>query len=1842
MTVPETAEPVRSLNISEDFFQGDIRKGLEKMRLRLLDLTARNRLLNFRHTKKGALRVIDELPDQLFSSLLDGKELRFQAVSRPRGLPEPAEDEEDLKPQGAAADPAASGNSTKRPAFKYPTAKETAEAAGIATSFELPLPPRSGEAAARHTDREIQTLHYPEELEAILRSISSAARLAIEETGTNMLFLVAGFLEWYESEDSKQPRLAPLLLLPVSISRQAADSATGTFRYSVRYSSEDIQANISLQERLRRDFAIDLPDVEDGQTPEAYFRKLRTILVAHPTWKLHRWVSLTLLSFGKLLMYRDLDPGTWPERATPADHERIREFFQGIQRTEHSFAIEHALDDPAMQSRVPAIVDNADSSQHSALVDAMDGKNLVIEGPPGTGKSQTIANLIAAALSKGKSILFVSEKLAALEVVRHRLDRVGLGHFCLELHSHKTQKRLLLDDVASRLERFGKFPSPLAVEERQKILERDRKALTDYAELVNKPFGRIGRPLHDTIWRAQRTRSALKCNPDLLDRVVLENVKELGVDDIDDRRQSVARYAVQLAEVVEVAGGFSLHPWRGLTNSSLTFVDVQRVADLAEEAHAATIDLIALVARVNSELLGPALLAIPDALDGFFKCIAGLPENADGLLDVLLPKLRDPEVRRDLVGFVSLVERYTALRIALERVAPGAVPLSVDSRVAAARLLDEAGKVAPRAATVGALEDASTTCAGAAALIDKCLRILSYAGRAIGLPLPQSMDGTTRWNVALECINGLALGDAKYRHPALLDPDAGDVLRRANAEAGALRAERARLGADLDLSLAPPIAELKAHVSVVADSGWWSMLLSPYRRARKALRAMRRKEGQFTRADMLRDLRAVLHYLERLTKLEGDESIRRVGGSYFLGIDTPFEVLSRLVEWRETLGVSLRRWGEDGRQLAAAVWETSADSIGDIQWKSTEEQWRADMEALEGAIRRASESVGPATGVGKEEVLAKHSTDFRFTSATAAALQKQLNALPVPSTLASADAGEFLQVQSELWSVTRQIDASVSVARTLGHYFAGSNTDTDIISRSLDFYRGVVSATPPVVLLEWLLASPAADRLERAFAIGEEIAGALTRFRSSWSRLDQVAVLQPESWYGSDGLTLPTARLEVTTERLRRAADNTGALPGWLDYLRAREELATLGLSTLVRVAESGVLQPSDVPCAFDFIAAQSLVQAAFSDHPDLTRFSGLSHEKVRERFAQTDKELMELARVHVASIADRRNVPMGIGWGAVSSYTDLHLLEREIEKQKRNIPIRQLIRRAGGALQGLKPCFMMGPLSVAQYLPPGGLSFDLLVMDEASQLRPEDALGAIARAKQVVVVGDRMQLPPTSFFDRLEDEEADADDESEAAAEAVAQSESILDIASAVYKPSRMLRWHYRSRHASLIAYSNKEFYDCRLIAFPSPHAKSPTLGVKFVHVRDGRYENRRNIIEAKRVVATALRHMRQRPFESLGIVTLNSVQRDLVESILEQQLKSDLEAQRYIEDRSHGLEPFFIKNLENVQGDERDVIYISVTYGPGATGKVFQRFGPINGVMGHRRLNVLFTRARLRVAVFSSMLPEDIVAGPESAWGARALRGYLKYAQTGILEQATPSGRDPDSEFEVEVAEALRQRGYTTVAQVGVAGYFVDLAVVHPHRPDTFVLGIECDGKTYHSSVTARDRDRLRQSILEDLGWTIHRVWSTDWFKAGQREVARLVARIEHQLRSENLWSEATSSIAEDWIPDAVQSSPADTVDASSSTWVGEVESQPFSKDEVRALLETVRDEIQREFSSSDQSASLLREEMLECLLREKPRTRDEWLRKVPLELRLDTDGEQLQVYLPRVLETLAKLHR
>jgi very-short-patch-repair endonuclease len=547
-----------------------------------------------------------------------------------------------------------------------------------------------------------------------------------------------------------------------------------------------------------------------------------------------------------------------------------------------------------------------------------------------------------------------------------------------------------------------------------------------------------------------------------------------------------------------------------------------------------------------------------------------------------------------------------------------------------------------------------------------------------------------------------------------------------------------------------------------------------------------------------------------------------------------------------------------------------------------------------------------------------------------------------------------------------------------------------------------------------------------------------------------------------------------------------------------------------------------------------ALLDVAFRERPPLASFDGDRHAQTVDRFQRLDLLQLDYNRALI-SARHAQSLPTGGASGEIA------VLFREFEKKTRFLPIRTLMLRAGQAIQSIKPVFMMSPLSIANYLPPGALNFDLVIFDEASQVRPVDALGAIARGKQVVVVGDSQQLPPTSFFDSIVNSDEPEDEEGEVPTSGI---ESILGLFCARAAHQRMLRWHYRSRHESLITVSNHLFYDDRLVIFPSPARERKNLGLVYRRIENSPYERsgtRTNPQEARIVAGAVMEHARQQlrlPREqrdTLGVAAFSAAQMDAILKQVEILRRQDLSCEEFFSYPPH--EPFFIKNLENVQGDERDVIFISIGYGRTSEGFLAMNFGPLNRNGGERRLNVLISRARKRCEVFTSLTADDIDTSRTPSSGVSALKTFLNYAQTGQMEVARQSAQGSDSDFEDQVLRQLKQLGHEVHTQVGCTGFFLDLAVVDPTQPGKYLLGIECDGARYHSARSARDRDRLRQVVLESLGWRIHRIWSTDWFHNPGQELKKVLLAIESaktakpEVQSatpvENVWPEKVDSI-------------------------------------------------------------------------------------------------------------------
>ncbi|MGC2779420.1 MAG: DUF3320 domain-containing protein [Bradyrhizobium sp.] len=618
----------------------------------------------------------------------------------------------------------------------------------------------------------------------------------------------------------------------------------------------------------------------------------------------------------------------------------------------------------------------------------------------------------------------------------------------------------------------------------------------------------------------------------------------------------------------------------------------------------------------------------------------------------------------------------------------------------------------------------------------------------------------------------------------------------------------------------------------------------------------------------------------------------------------------------------------------------------------------------------------------------------------------------------------------------------------------------------------------------------------------ERLKSDLASTRSGLRRLIDLLHLEPDRIPLDAGDRIRFGELLQT---LSEWQNSTERLTKWIAFMERVRLARTDGLAALVDGTLDGSLPGSALEETFDRSYYEAMRGVIFADHPELKRFDGESHSRLVEGFRKLDMERMRLARDQIAHEHASALPRNGGGIGP------LGVLNGELAKKRNHLPIRQLLERAGPVIQQIKPIFLMSPLSVAQFLRPGAIAFDLLVVDEASQIEPVDALGAVARCRQMVVVGDERQLPPTRFFAKLTGNDDETDDEDQPTFQ-VKDAESILDLCLAKGVSHRMLNWHYRSKHQSLIAVSNKQFYDNRLFIVPSPYDAVAGMGLKFNYNPDAHYDrgnSRTNPREARLVAEAVMRHARETPERSLGVATFSVAQRQAIQDQLELLRKERPETEDFFVRGTN--EPFFVKNLENIQGDERDVIFISMGYGRTKDGFVSMSFGPLNSDGGERRLNVLISRAKLRCEVFSSITGDDIDLSRAKGRGIAALKTFLTFAQTGQLGIAQETGRDPDSIFEEQVAARLRALGHDVKTQIGTAGFFVDLAVVDPDKPGRFLLGIECDGAPYHASRSARDRDRLRQNVLEAHGWVLHRIWSTDWFLRPKEETDKVVRAIE-----------------------------------------------------------------------------------------------------------------------------------
>ena len=1679
---------------------------VQGLRLKLLDTSSRNNLVSFKHSDRARthIRIVNELIDNLFHQFLDNKSITFRAL--PRIKEEPIDEQtnsflsalevakitnidyitaiKNLDEDGSSLhirkaerilrdEVRHNLNLPVYPIKELPSLIEHAKANKINPNYDLQ---QSKTVKIKEKSRkEIQTLLLPEAMERKLSVIWEKYKSSLQETGVNTLHCVFGFLEWYENATIERPILAPLLFLPLEIERKLQQ---GQYRYLVSTTGEEMSVNLTLSERLYQNFCIRLPNIEEEDTPESYFKKTtEEFCVQKPDWRIRQFVTIGHFIFTRLVMYHDLDDKYWPEGKEISNHKVVQDLLAGTESDGPVFAQEYNIDTEWAAKQVPTLVTDADSSQHSAIIDAMNGRNLVIEGPPGTGKSQTITNIIAAALSKGKRVLFIAEKMAALEVTKNRLDKVGLGDFCLELHSTKAKKRDILTTLKQRLELTDKIPQPNQLLAELTEVESLKIQLSTYIDLLNSPYGKSGKTLHEILWGYRRLQSVDLPEADEIDQLKIANPGEITPSTI---RKHIAALETLAQVGMRLQCETKQHPWYWVKRVRLSPFEQETIIRLIKSCLADAESLLIFRDTIKKTLkisLPLDFLSLEQSLLFLQSAKLGSPS-----LIAVRPLLIDTKIRNDVQNWLQESKRADAALKAITQLGAIKVLQNVDLENLIQQFTDIITKFKHPEEQLYSLQKQADQLLSEATDLNTSLDYIHIVVDALFKQKP-TLASCRAILTAIDIAMSIDCKAMRILTADILLPDNYKFIQIAAERCPNLKTQKASIETKFIEIVEIDVGIIRKYAMALRNAKVFSFLNTAVRNGKRFYYQIAKLPTKNTKL-MAQELFELAEYMEATTQFIANEKVRMIFGHHYWGLETDFESAYSAAKWGEYVRVKLLPSHNEHIVVRNLLLEGNYDLIETLQ-----------------ALGNTPEFIKAKKIFNRDTLpdgnVAETINSFLMMSNNIRQVYTQISKLGIPQTTTCEVFSKVKFFAQEIVSALKRRSAALS---SLPEQYRQSidSASSDLVGELLNTTEPFLDKKLPTQVKDLLFDTDSYAQINCHYTYIEKSLYLIKEINDTLGSLMQYTQADVFSLFGCE------KEVSIIKSVFTKLLLFEEQLSMWLDWLSACQHVDSMGVGDFCTLYERNI-GTRDPKICYERVFYRSLAEEAFTVYPQLSEFSGLDLQQAGQRFRDIDRRILFLHGQALAAQLCGDQINNGIRQGRRSEYTDKALILSELAKQRKHIPIRTLLSRAGVAIQQMQPCFMMSPISVAQFLEPEKLTFDILIIDEASQMRPEDALCAIARCAQIIVVGDPKQLPPSSFFDRLEnsmDEEEKEDS---------VQSESILDLALSVFRPARRLRWHYRSRHGGLVAFSNKEFYNNELIVFPSPYEKHPDLGVKLIPVQ-GIYRGKVNIPEVMAIAEHAQDFMHRFLNLSLGIVTMNQAQRDLLSDEMDRVMACDPKCEAYRAKWEGTLEPFFIKNLENVQGDERGVIFISGVYGPKELGQApLQNFGPINQAQGHRRLNVLFTRAKYQVRFFSSLRPEDIRVSASSSWGVRALRAYLCYALTGRLEEAPQMGREPDSDFEIWVKEQLLLAGYQVDHQVGVSGFYLDLAVRHPDYPGIYLMGIECDGATYHSSRSARDRDRLRQEVLETLGWKIYRVWSTDWFRQPKNELQRMIRAIE-----------------------------------------------------------------------------------------------------------------------------------
>lgn len=1693
-------------------FSSQLRNSVEKLRTRLLDLTGRNPSISFKHknSSKKQIRVIDEIPDFLFTRLLNMKEFEICGIPIPDVEP-PDEKTNEFKKKlkhAKANDPQfltsleELGETPNRRQLKVldnelrdrlradlnlpkvdresrPPIKNEAEKIGFNTSFDLP---NAGNQSI-HTDGILQTLQYEDDLELILSSLCQHSELIESETGTVPLYLAVGFLEWYESESSTKNLTSPLILLPVEIRKEKGKQQD---RYFLSAREPEPISNLSLSERLNKDFGFQLPSLikngDDGDflKPSEYLSKVSTVIHKNKDWKVYNWATVSFFSFAKLAMYKELEGETLDKIS--ADFTPLETLILGSTNSdENKFASDYDLEDEKIINDVPRVISSADTSQISAIMDALEGKNLVIEGPPGTGKSQTITNMIAALIERGKKVLFVAEKKAALTVVKERLTKANLAPFCLELHSTKSKRKEVIESLNSRLKVKKDKSAENSVADLERKISEIKQDLGKYINTLNKPHAPLGLSTHDILWRFMKIQDQCLGFLSTLKNLKISNSIERTKLDVERVEMLLRTLSSDFKQHILPFGQLKNHPWSKIIPSDKLIPEVDSYVQGLKAISEKLNKIEKLNAETSKEFFKRKTL---NNIESSFEALDTLGKYSHSNYSWSLPLMDSfgAKTNEILQEIGKIKSQQKDVKEKVTEIAPGFLRVGFTAEQISSHL-EIIRKQSFSDYNRSDLNRIYTELDIAKQNIESSMSNFHHISNLLGLKISLNSENLKRlyllcgllakcpvqkWDLKNE---NLIFGDADSKIKEFIQT--GRELKRVKGEV--------TLRCNLELAESLPLNEIS---ETLKDAHFFSWFSSKYRRAKKASQSLLKIECDNTTASLHLTMIAKFVDNERAFKRHPASTLAFNKAENFKGLESDFDGLE---EWQRYYN-DISSWFAHSNfdtGVLQRILNLNSETIFGLRPFGVTSSVRQDSQSipnendktlLEDRLTWIVKKIKLVGEVSDFLQLIEADMDFKCSSLESLLLDV-LNFEMLSKKVNSGDCKIVFDICPDFDDYFERglIDSAIEISSTL---------------QTLELSKEEIKFILKSEFREWY--SNADQAARETLKLKSEIL----------TILDEVGATE----LGFNAISLLDLKNKIT-----KGIEHDYSAAGYLEFLTSLDALRDEGLEDFLRVTLDEPQTAEQLDLAFRYVFYNTLTLEFHREDPKLFRSVSSKFTEYRTKYKDLDDKLMHAHQSYLSSKLCSRPIPQGISTGRKRDLTDLALIDHLVTLERPNVAVRDLLARARNAIQGLKPVFLMSPLSVAQMLP-HDIKFDVVIMDEASQMKPEDALGSIARATQVIVVGDPKQMPPSDYFSKSTDDETESEEDF-----VDIKQESILDLAMSTFRPPRRLKWHYRSRNEELIAFSNHHFYDGDLIIFPSARTSEHTQGVQLENI-NGIYGSGLNQTEAKATVDRAISLIKNRPTASMMIVAMNQKQSELINDLLSEREKDDPILEKYRDHWKNTLEPLIVRNLENVQGDERDVVIISTVYGPDSNGHVFQRFGPIGSEYGHRRLNVLYTRAKELMWIVTSLDDNLIVTSANSSRGVHALKNFLHYARTRKLgAEVTSFGeRPPDSDFELHVAQKLKQRlpDLDIVAQVGVAGFFIDLAVKHPKKEGAFLLGIECDGKTYHSSKSARDRDKIRQQILEDLGWSLHRIWSTDWFTNPEIEIKKLVARIQSLL--------------------------------------------------------------------------------------------------------------------------------